>query len=817
MSGGKDEGGAGGSGGHGSGGDGGGAVHGAGSSHTVHLPAGLQKFFKVVLGMSWPEGDEYSLWQMSYAWTQFGVDLADLAARVEALSPKAAEAMKGKTADAFNDYLNTLSKGFREGKTTADGFAKTTKNAAADIQKTKIMFIAMAAMALATVIALIASLFGAFAVPAYEAGVRAALTAIWNALVAAIKRTTLKSLAQVITRIVWTATKYAAVGAGLMGGLDGGIQVWQNMTGDRDGFDLKSIKNSFIGGAIGGAVFGAGAGGARSFIGKVFGPGGKNGHLPGGKPPGEMGPGGKPPGEVGPGGKPPGEAGGGKPGGENPGGGHEKPGGGEGTGKNGGKEGSGGEKPGFDGEGAGKGGGEKHGTDKNEGPAKGDGNEKPVHGGENGGSNGGFGNNKSHQPNSGSEGRPGGSEGSGGGKKVPPNALRFPDGTHVPGYILGPVEMMYAGMQVGLVGVSNYLVNKATGQNHALWEGMLSGLSAFGRNSSISPKVDTAIENIGGMFGKGLGDVLKGLGNLPGAMHEKLTGGGHDGGPFSDTTPLLGGEDGHRTRGDSDGSSILSHPGSMFDETAPPTTPLSIMDGVSHGGKATLDQFLAHPETTSGGPHGTENTSGPTTISDGPGQSSGLPSSSDRPGSEATTGGSLLDTPVPELKTPALGDGLQQHHSGSGGSLLDTPVPELKTPALGDGGQHHSGSGGPTLRVRRVRSGRVVRRVRSVLRVRRVRSGRVVRRVRSVLRVRRVRNGPVARKARSVPPAARTAPNATSPPVRPIRPRPTSRSPARSCRSTRRSAARTTRRNSRPAPRSAPSPTTSEPSSRTAR
>ncbi|MFE5571162.1 hypothetical protein ACFQ68_39620, partial [Amycolatopsis japonica] len=43
-----------------------------GADETTHLPPELQHFFKIVLGMEWPEGSEGGLRAIGHAWGQFG-------------------------------------------------------------------------------------------------------------------------------------------------------------------------------------------------------------------------------------------------------------------------------------------------------------------------------------------------------------------------------------------------------------------------------------------------------------------------------------------------------------------------------------------------------------------------------------------------------------------------------------------------------------------------------------------------------------------------------------------------------------------------
>ncbi|MCG8916455.1 hypothetical protein L6E12_11705, partial [Actinokineospora sp. PR83] len=233
----------------------------SGADEVTRLPDSLQKFFKVTLGMEWPEGSEGGLRAMSGAWSDFAKELRAVKDEVTGAARDVDRAMDGATATRVVDYLNKdMVKALEELATQADDLAKSSKTAAADIQKAKIMLIAMAAMALATVIALLASLFGALFTGPVIAAARVGLQAILKLLLTEIMKLSIK---QVATNVLVNALKMGAFGAAFMGGLDGGIQLGQMAAGGRDDFDWDSFKGSVIGGAIGGAAAGVFHGAAK--------------------------------------------------------------------------------------------------------------------------------------------------------------------------------------------------------------------------------------------------------------------------------------------------------------------------------------------------------------------------------------------------------------------------------------------------------------------------------------------------------------------------------------------------------------------------
>ncbi|MET0188921.1 MAG: hypothetical protein ABW212_07995, partial [Pseudonocardia sediminis] len=265
----------------------------SGEDEVTHLPASLQKFFKVTLGMEWPEGSEGGLRAISQGYMDFAEALAAAAADTTVSAADIEESLRGVVGSNIVDFVgHDMNAGLLDLQGRAEELAKASRNAAADIQKAKIMLIAMAALALATVISLIASLFGAFLVPGVLAAARLGIMGALRLLLSKITQTmaslasrealkqTMKKAPAVGGRFLFDVGKYAVGGAAFMGGLDLGIQVGQNIDGKinggasgRDGIDWESVKNMTIGGLIGGAGAGAAANIAKGFRGGARGAG----------------------------------------------------------------------------------------------------------------------------------------------------------------------------------------------------------------------------------------------------------------------------------------------------------------------------------------------------------------------------------------------------------------------------------------------------------------------------------------------------------------------------------------------------------------
>ncbi|WP_370942280.1 hypothetical protein AB5J62_24525 [Amycolatopsis sp. cg5] len=257
----------------------------SGSDEVTHLPPKLQKFFKVVLGMEWPETSGPGVSAIGAAWGAFADKADAFADEMEAAAGRLDTAMDGAVASHTVSWLkDDLVTGMRELANQSRDFAKTGKNAGADVTKTKILFVVMAAMALATVIMLINSLVGAFLVPAVEAAAQLSMRLLLRELLTRISQLTIRDLTvaagealakiqrhaiPVAINTTKTAAKYAAVGAGIMAFMDASIDLGQMGDKTRDGFDWDAFTGAVIGGAIGGAAAGVAQSASRGLVGLI--------------------------------------------------------------------------------------------------------------------------------------------------------------------------------------------------------------------------------------------------------------------------------------------------------------------------------------------------------------------------------------------------------------------------------------------------------------------------------------------------------------------------------------------------------------------
>ncbi|RSN19317.1 hypothetical protein DMC61_39845 [Amycolatopsis sp. WAC 04169] len=242
----------------------------------MHIPADVRRFLEFTLGLSWPESDDQGLVALWKAWEAFEDAAGVFEAACRAAGTAVPDVLEGATGEFFARFLSTtISDGVAGLRESSGELGRMAQNAAADVYKTKVMFVVFAAFTLASVLHLLATLIGALFTGVVIAAARVALTAIWKALVTRLGQLSVTGgLSQATKAALLKAAKdlalktggFAAFGAALMGGTDFGVQARQIADGDRDGWDTRSLTSSLAGGALGGAfagVFHSAAGGIR--------------------------------------------------------------------------------------------------------------------------------------------------------------------------------------------------------------------------------------------------------------------------------------------------------------------------------------------------------------------------------------------------------------------------------------------------------------------------------------------------------------------------------------------------------------------------
>src|SRR5690606_12613110 len=128
----------------------------------TELPDDLQKFLKVMVGMEWPEGNETQLRQMAGAYYTYAEKAQAIAEKLKAARNELSGSMRGRTADEAKKYLDEVVKSLEDAATAANDLGGACQTAAADVQKGRIMLVAMATMVMIMYLAMLKSIFTAF-------------------------------------------------------------------------------------------------------------------------------------------------------------------------------------------------------------------------------------------------------------------------------------------------------------------------------------------------------------------------------------------------------------------------------------------------------------------------------------------------------------------------------------------------------------------------------------------------------------------------------------------------------------------------------
>ncbi|TDV48661.1 hypothetical protein [Actinophytocola oryzae] len=233
------------------------------------LPASLQAFLEVTVGMPWPEGDERDLERSSDAWMAFRAGLATARDQYGALAREFDAVLVGETAERVVVlYDSTVPASLDQMIEAADTFAAAMLRAAADFEKTKIMIVAMLVLLAAAIAELLASLFGAFLIPTVVAVARVGIAAVLKQLSVRLGSVSFRQLGGLSLRagrqLAVDVAKYGLAGAAFMGGLDLAVDGVQNLTTTeggqqlREGVDWNAFFMSAALGALGGGFYGVG-------------------------------------------------------------------------------------------------------------------------------------------------------------------------------------------------------------------------------------------------------------------------------------------------------------------------------------------------------------------------------------------------------------------------------------------------------------------------------------------------------------------------------------------------------------------------------
>ena len=216
---------------------------------TIQFPSWLQWAAYIAGADGWPKGDEDRLYDLGKIWQEGAKDVLDLVDDLKAARSAAMSALEGEAAAEFDKQFQKIFGGDASAEKIAavmKALGETARTTGRDVEHTKLIILGMLALAVIQIAWLLGSLFGAALVgavaTAFRYGITRAILQLIEQVAArvaeliaknALKKLVLGKLT--FTAVAKTAGTYAAVGAGLGGGLEFGIQAYQNGFGNRDG------------------------------------------------------------------------------------------------------------------------------------------------------------------------------------------------------------------------------------------------------------------------------------------------------------------------------------------------------------------------------------------------------------------------------------------------------------------------------------------------------------------------------------------------------------------------------------------------------
>jgi hypothetical protein len=231
----------------------------------IEMPAEVRWLIPIVVGDSWPEGDETALQRLAEVWTQAASDVDEAMRQAEDAVRQATSHMDGEAAEAFKKYWEKFVKGeeatLPKMKDVSEKLATACRNCAMQIEYAKLSIIialVILAIQIAVMIASAVATFGASTagiVPAQlatRAGVQIVFRQLVQQLMQQVGRNLIGKLAMQVG--IEVATSVAT---------DLAVQGIQLAKGTRDSLDtsmtLDAAKSGLISGVVGAGV-GAGMG-----------------------------------------------------------------------------------------------------------------------------------------------------------------------------------------------------------------------------------------------------------------------------------------------------------------------------------------------------------------------------------------------------------------------------------------------------------------------------------------------------------------------------------------------------------------------------
>ncbi|WP_244991284.1 WXG100-like domain-containing protein [Saccharothrix coeruleofusca] len=226
----------------------------------MEIPDEVKWLLPIVVGESWPEGDEDLLRDLRDAWHRAAEAIPDVSSTADQGASSVIGVWTGESAAAFErawrGYVDGDEAYFTSLTEACRALGDACDATALDVEYTKYLIIAsliMLAISIAAMIASAAVTFGASTagiVPA-QIATRMTVQMIFRQLLQKLAQQGFKKVAQqVLQRVLREVATNVAAGVAL----DAGIQALQVASGDRKSWDWDKTKDAAVGGAVEGVV-----------------------------------------------------------------------------------------------------------------------------------------------------------------------------------------------------------------------------------------------------------------------------------------------------------------------------------------------------------------------------------------------------------------------------------------------------------------------------------------------------------------------------------------------------------------------------------
>ncbi|SDX31809.1 Papain fold toxin 1, glutamine deamidase [Amycolatopsis xylanica] len=239
----------------------------------MEMPDEVKWLLPIVVGESWPEGDEDKLRELAKAWHSASEALSPVAQMGSTAAKDILANWTGDSAQAFGEQWKKFVDGdeayFKSLGDAAKALGDSCDQTALDVEYTKYMIIISLIILAAQIVAMIAAAAPSLGtstagIPIAQAATRVTVQMLFRQLMEKVAQQGFKMVAKELLQTflkqgLKKIAKEVAVNVAMNVGMDAGIQGLQMAKGDRKEWDWNKTKDGAISGAVGG-VIGAGTG-----------------------------------------------------------------------------------------------------------------------------------------------------------------------------------------------------------------------------------------------------------------------------------------------------------------------------------------------------------------------------------------------------------------------------------------------------------------------------------------------------------------------------------------------------------------------------